>query len=121
MARPSLADAIDLLDLVRETEDSARVSLEAPPPSTEPEPEPAPPSEEFVDVGDEAIDVAPSSPPSKLLSMKVATLPKVKPIPLAPARPSFTPEEQSAMPPVIGIVLVLGLAIGSLYAILALR
>jgi hypothetical protein len=119
MARPSLADAIDLLDLVRETEDSARVSLESPQP--EPEPEPPPPSEDFVDVGDDAIDVAPSSPPSTLLAMKVATLPKAKPIPLASARTSPTPEERNAMPPVIGIVLVLGLVIGSLYAILAIR
>ena len=105
MARPSLADAIDLLDLVRSTEDGARVSTESP----------SLPTEEFVDVGDEAIDVAESSRPSQLAAMKVATPLKVKPIPLAPV----PVEKRSAMPPIVGILLVLGLVIGSLYAILA--
>lgn len=73
MSRPSLADAIDLLDLVRGAEDSARISMDSlssPPVAAAPSP-----MEDFVDVGDEAEDVAPSVAPIGLETLDPALLP----------------------------------------------
>lgn len=66
ISRPSLADAIDLLDLVRVAEDTARISTDSLSSS---------PVEDFVDVGDEAEDCAPSVLPTTIETLDPALLP----------------------------------------------
>jgi hypothetical protein len=104
----------DLLDLVRSAEEDARLALRKRTPavpmhvgSNE-----ASLSEEFVDVGDEAVDAPPSLPPLRGATPAVAFA-----IPGAPARSRALAREVSVArgwSPAAGIALVLALAIGAL-------
>jgi hypothetical protein len=122
ISRPSLADAIDLLDLVRSSEDAARISTSDPPQLSKPAPQPQitpAPAEEFVDVGDEAVEVAPSLPPMRL----DATQKKLRSTSATVRRPEPPkPEEppKATLPPALSIGLIVGLAVGVLYLLLAL-
>jgi len=116
-SRPSLADAIDLLDLVRSSEDAARISTEAPPMVTK---APAP-AQDFVDIGDDAEDAPPSLPPQRTSTRpRPPSLPPVDaPVPRRVVVVA-EPAPEATMPPSVGIILVFGLTIAMLYGILAL-
>jgi len=115
---PSPSTSSDLLDLVRSAEDEARLAIRKRTPATATMPvrvpgqAPATAEEEFVDVGDEAIDAPPSFPP------RLAT-PAGAFAPSSARRPSRDVmraplETPRGMPPVAGIVLVLSLAVVAL-------
>lgn len=116
---PSSSTSSDLLDLVRSAEDEARLAIRKRTPATATMPvrapgqAPATAEEEFVDVGDEAIDAPPSFPPLRSATPAGAFAPS------SARRPSRDVvraplEAPRGMPPVAGIVLVLSLAVVAL-------
>lgn len=131
-SRPSLADAIDLLDLVRSSEEGATLAAKTP---KSPEPLPAP-AADFVDVGDDAVEMPPSLPPQRVATPSMP--PSMPPIPATarspsdsaregakkpfhlPSRPRAPEPTQAGMSPVLSIALFAALAIGVLYTIIAL-
>ncbi|MBX3231535.1 MAG: hypothetical protein KIT84_24095 [Labilithrix sp.] len=110
--RPSSADAIDLLDLVRGAEEAATLSASSP--DAEDDKSTPPRAEEFVDVGDEAVDLPPSLPPMRVAEPRV---PSVRP---RAERPRPVEDVGTPMSPALAIVLVVLAVIGALYALLAL-
>lgn len=116
---PSPSTSSDLLDLVRSAEDEARLAIRKRTPATATMPvrvpgqAPATAEEEFVDVGDEAIDAPPSFPPLRLATPAGAFAPSSarRPSRDVMRAPLETPR---GMPPVAGIVLVLSLAVVAL-------
>ncbi|MBX3209314.1 MAG: hypothetical protein KF764_30050 [Labilithrix sp.] len=120
----------DLLDLVRSAEDDARLALRKRTPAIATTPAGLPTSsagaargeseEEFVDVGDEAIDAPPSLPPLRAATPPAGftpdgSRPRAVRAPIATSAP--TPSGRGAprgLPPAVGIVLLVALAIGTL-------
>ena len=109
----------DLLDLVRSAEDDARLAIRKRTPATATMPVRvsgqalATAEEEFVDVGDEAVDAPPSFPPLRSATPAGAFAPS------SVRRPSRDVvraplEAPRGMPPVAGILLVLSLAVVAL-------
>jgi hypothetical protein len=104
----------DLLDLVRSAEDDARLALRKRTPAVPMHigTNAAALPEEFVDVGDEAIDAPPSLPPLRAATPAIAFA-----IPGASSSTRVLAREVSVKrgwSPAAGIVLVLALAIGTL-------
>lgn len=125
--RPSSADATDLLDLVRGAEEDARVSASSPDLLGLREGAP----EQFVDVGDEAVDLPPSLPPMRSgepmsSSERIPISPPTPRMSSAPARPRpaapAPPENDdgAAMHPALAIVLIVGAVVAALYGLLSL-
>ena len=133
-ARQSSAD---LLDLVRSAEEAATLATE----TSDVEP-PSEPVEEFVDVGDEAIDAPPSLPPGKAATpaaafrrvtpgaaFRRASLPadvesserpsrvRVTPAPPARSTAALPAKPAVATSPLVAIALPLALAIVALIAV----
>ena len=132
--RPSSADAIDLLDLVREAEQDARVSASSPDLSRAVERVAEPRiSEQYIEVGDEAVDIPPSLPPMRISSsspeiterMPSAPLrPRISSVPPPPVRASAIRHAENdpgpAMHPALAISLIVGAVIAALYGLLSL-
>ncbi|MBX3258554.1 MAG: hypothetical protein KF782_02470 [Labilithrix sp.] len=107
----------DLLDLVRSAEEDARLALRKRTPAIATTPaaipsDASPPGgaveEEFVDVGDEAVDAPPSMPPLRAATPAVAFA-------SAGAAPARRAEDAPrGWSPLVGILLVLTLAVGAL-------
>jgi hypothetical protein len=133
----------ELLDLIHAAEDEAKVGASGKPPANKVAKAPSDPppasgvqgsrpagSEEFVDVGDEAIDAPPSLPPIRAATPGNAFTPgkafapagepkavtKSAPPPRASAPPARKAAEIPApgLPPIAGIVLVFALAAAAL-------
>jgi hypothetical protein len=129
----------DLLDLVRSAEESATVATKAKPPTSATKfhverAVPAP-REEFVDVGEEAVDAPPSLPPIRLVpganeskgspsevlpSVGDSTPPQSRTSARRPSPRTSAPQEAAlasdsrAMSPAASILIMLALAIGAL-------
>jgi hypothetical protein len=109
------SSSADLLDLVRTAEDEARLAIRKRTPATPMTPPKVPsrPSaggdDEFVDVGDEAVDAPPSLPPLHLATPAGA---------FAARGPAQTAVARATAPrglwPVLAILLLLALGIGAL-------
>ncbi len=99
----------DLLDLVRTTEDEARVALRKRTPAV-PIAVGAGGAEEVIEVGEDAVDLPPSYPPMRVAT-PAGTFPKVRVV--APA-PSVPTRARGGMPPVLAILLVFALPIVAL-------
>ena len=130
---PAPSSSSNLLDLVRSAEDDARLALRKRTPATATKlsrvpsqsPATATAEEEFVDVGDEAIDAPPSFPPLRSATPAGAFRPSSA---RRPARPGLSAdgghpsrevaraplEAPRGLPPAAGILLVLSLAVGAL-------
>lgn len=141
-SRPSLADAIDLLDLVRSSEEGATLATTTTPASSDPIPAAAEHAHEFVDVGDDAVDLPPSLPPTRAAVPSMP--PSMPPIPATarspvvpeaaagherrrktsfhppPPRPRPAEPTEAGMSPVVSLLLFAVLAVGALYAIIEL-
>ena len=121
----------DLLDLVRSAEDDARLALRKRTPAVPMQvgsSDAAARNEEFVDVGDEAVDAPPSLPPLRSATPAGAfSVPRRSSRPPAepfgsPSRPAssralaMSEGEGGSRPwsPAVGIALVLALAVGAL-------
>ena len=111
----------DLLDLVRSAEDEARLAIRTRTPSVPMKLASVAPAgeEEFVDVGDEAVDAPPSMPPlhaaspgSALASGGRASRPSAEPSRSLPV--SRDDGAARSFPPALGIVLLLAFAVGAL-------
>ncbi len=125
--RPPSASS-DLLDLVRSAEDEARLALRKRTPAV-PMKLAASPSdvgyeEEFVDVGDEAIDAPPSLPPLRAATPAAAFTTSRRSSPGAALDPAAAPKgmrpaepDRRSLPPAVSIGLVLVFAVGVLFVL----
>ncbi|MBX3198284.1 MAG: hypothetical protein KF894_09075 [Labilithrix sp.] len=117
-SRGAPSSSRDLLDLVRSAEDDARLALRKRTPAIALAPSGAPSDrrsaveEEFVDVGDDAVDAPPSMPPLRAPTPPAAFVAGGGPSSAAAARGAAgAPRGWS---PLVGILVVLTLAVGAL-------
>jgi hypothetical protein len=103
----------ELLDLVRSAEESATVAAKSRDSVPDAAPLAARAQEEFVDVGDEALEAPPSLPPEPMVrpaprERSSGIHSRARAVPSAPSTPT------SSLPPAVGILAMLALAIGAL-------
>jgi hypothetical protein len=115
------SSSADLLDLVRSAEEQARLGLRKRTPAVSMQLSRGPsPPEEFVDVGDEAIDV-PSSLPPRRTATPAASFAAARVPPRADDRQRASGSRErharGGLPPAITIALLLSLAIGALVVV----